>query len=31
MELLRVRFDEQARGERRKQASLAIGSAPPER
>ena len=25
MELLRVRFDEQARGERRKQASLAIG------
>ena len=27
MELLRVRFDEQARGERRKQASLAIGSA----
>ena len=27
MELLRVRFDEQARGERRKQASLAIGGA----
>ncbi len=27
MELLRVRFDEQARGERRKQASLPIGSA----
>ena len=27
MELLRVRFDEQARGERRKQASLAIGDA----
>ena len=27
MELLRVRFDEQSRGERRKQASLAIGSA----
>ena len=27
MELLRVRFDEQARGERRRQASLAIGSA----
>ena len=26
MELLRVRFDEQARGERRKQASLALGS-----
>ena len=27
MELLRVRYDEQARGERRKQASLAIESA----
>ena len=27
MELLRVRFDEQARGERRKQASLAVGGA----
>ena len=27
MELLRVRFDEQARGERRKQATLAIGGA----